>query len=546
MTVGGTSFDYTGAIVDYTILTSGLYDIVAAGAQGGAAFGDPGGYGAEVGGDIGLSAGLVLGILVGGAGGQIGGDGIIGGGGGGGSFVWIVSEQSVVPESSTWAMTLLGFTGLGWTAHRRSKLAGLVLGVALGVATPDFAIGLKFFSDAFLKLITMIVAPIVFCVVVHGIAGAGDLRRVGRVGIKALLYFEVMTTVALAVGLILAYLIRPGEGMNIDVSKLDAHALSTYADNAHKLHGGGIGGFILNIIPTTVFDALARNDVLQVLFFAIVFGVSLALVGEPAKPVADLIEMVSKVLFRAMGLIVRLAPLGVLGAVAYTVGEYGVGSLEQLASLVVVFWLAVALFVLVVLGAVMRVFTGLSILRFLSYFREELTIVLATASSDAVLPQIMRKLERMGVDPSVVGLVVPTGYSFNLDAFSIYLTLAAVFIAQATNTPLSFSDLLLILAISLVTSKGAHGVPGSAIVILAATLNAVPAIPAIGLVLVLSIDWFIGMARALGNLIGNCVATVVVAAWERDLDVALAREVLSGQVAVDLTEDTETAVAPAA
>ena len=424
-------------------------------------------------------------------------------------------------------------------------VAGLVLGVALGVAAPDFAIGLKFFSDAFLKLITMIVAPIVFCVVVHGIAGAGDLKRVGRVGIKALLYFEVMTTVALAVGLILAYLIRPGEGMNIDVSKLDAHALSTYTDNAHKLHGGGIGGFILNIIPTTVFDALARNDVLQVLFFAIVFGVSLALVGEPAKPVGDLIEMVSKVLFRAMGLIVRLAPLGVLGAVAYTVGEYGVGSLEQLASLVVVFWLAVALFVLVVLGAVMRVFTGLSILRFLNYFREELTIVLATASSDAVLPQIMRKLERMGVDPSVVGLVVPTGYSFNLDAFSIYLTLAAVFIAQATNTPLSFPDLL-ILAISLVTSKGAHGVPGSAIVILAATLNAVPAIPAIGLVLVLSIDWFIGMARALGNLIGNCVATVVVAAWERDLDVALAREVLSGQVAVDLTEDAEVAVAPAA
>jgi aerobic C4-dicarboxylate transport protein len=252
------------------------------------------------------------------------------------------------------------------------------------------------------------------------------------------------------------------------------------------------------------------------------------------------------VLFRAMGLIVRLAPLGVLGAVAYTVGEYGVGSLKQLASLVVVFWLAIALFVLVVLGAVMRFFTGLSILRFLNYFREELTIVLATASSDAVLPQIMRKLERMGVDPSVVGLVVPTGYSFNLDAFSIYLTLATVFIAQATNTPLSFGDLLLILGISLITSKGAHGVPGSAIVILAATLNAVPAIPAIGLVLVLSVDWFIGMARALGNLIGNCVATVVIAAWEHDLDLALAREVLSGQVAVDLIEDTETAVAPAA
>jgi aerobic C4-dicarboxylate transport protein len=424
-------------------------------------------------------------------------------------------------------------------------VAGLVLGVALGMAAPDFAIGLKFFSDAFLKLISMIVAPIVFCVVVHGIAGAGDLKKVGRVGGKALLYFEAMTTVALAVGLILAYLIRPGEGMNIDVAKLDAHALSAYADNAHKLHGGGFAGFILNIIPTTSFDALARNDVLQVLFFAIIFGASLSLVGEPVAPLANLIEMASKVLFRAMGLIVRLAPLGVLGAVAYTVGEYGVGSLKQLASLVVVFWAAVALFVLVVLGAVMRVFTGLNILQFLNYFREELTIVLATASSDAVLPQIMRKLELMGVKPSVVGLVVPTGYSFNLDAFSIYLTLATVFIAQATNTPLSFGDLLLVLGISLVTSKGAHGVPGSAIVILAATLNAVPAIPAIGLVLVLSIDWFIGMARALGNLIGNCVATVVIAAWEGDLDVAVARRVLAGGVAVDLTADASAVAEPA-
>jgi aerobic C4-dicarboxylate transport protein len=426
-------------------------------------------------------------------------------------------------------------------APRRPLYKSLFAQVVAGLV-----LGLKFFSDAFLKLISMVVAPIVFCVVVHGIAGAGDLKKVGRVGGKALLYFEAMTTVALAVGLILAYLIRPGEGMNIDTSKLDAHALSAYSDNAHKLHGGGVGGFILNIIPTTSFDALARNDVLQVLFFAIVFGVSLSLVGEPVAPLANLIEMVSKVLFRAMGLIVRLAPLGVLGAVAYTVGEYGVGSLKQLASLVVLFWVAVALFVLIVLGAVMRIFTGLNILQFLSYFREELTIVLATASSDAVLPQIMRKLELMGVKPSVVGLVVPTGYSFNLDAFSIYLTLATVFIAQATNTPLSFGDLLLVLGISLVTSKGAHGVPGSAIVILAATLNAVPAIPAIGLVLVLSIDWFIGMARAAGNLIGNCVATVVIAAWEGDLDVAVARRVLAGRVDVDFTEDAPPAAAPAA
>jgi aerobic C4-dicarboxylate transport protein len=420
-------------------------------------------------------------------------------------------------------------------------IAALVLGIVLGVATPGFAIGLKFFSDAFLKLISMIVAPIVFCVVVHGIAGAGDLKKVGRVGGKALLYFEVMTTVALIVGLALAYLVAPGTGMNINTASLDPHAMSTYVDNAHKLRGSGIGSFILNIIPTTSFDALARNDVLQVLFFAILFGVSLALVGERAKPVADLIDTVSTVLFRAMGLIVRLAPLGVLGAIAYTVGQYGVGSLRQLLSLVALFWVSVAFFVVVVLGTVMRLTTGLNILRFLAYFREELTIVLATASSDAVLPQIMRKLERMGVKPSIVGLVVPTGYSFNLDAFSIYLTLATVFIAQATNTPLSFGDLLLVLGISLVTSKGAHGVPGSAIVILAATLNAVPAIPAIGLVLVLSIDWFIGMARALGNLIGNCVATVVIGAWEKDLDVAMAKQVLAGDVLVDIIEDTEPA-----
>ncbi len=416
-------------------------------------------------------------------------------------------------------------------------VAALILGIVLGMMTPGFATGLKFFSDAFLKLISMIVAPIVFCVVVHGIAGAGDLKKVGRVGGKALLYFECMTTIALIVGLVLAFLVAPGEGMNINTASLDTHALTTYADNAHKLQGGGVGSFVLNIIPTTSFDALSRNDVLQVLFFAIIFGVSLALVGERAKPVAALIDTVSTVLFRAMGLIVRLAPLGVLGAVAYTVGQYGVGSLRQLISLVALFWVSVAFFVIVVLGMVMRMATGLNILRFLAYFREELTIVLATASSDAVLPQIMRKLEHMGVKSSVVGLVVPTGYSFNLDAFSIYLTLATVFIAQATNTPLSFGDLLLVLGISLVTSKGAHGVPGSAIVILAATLNAVPAIPAIGLVLVLSIDWFIGMARALGNLIGNCVATVVIGAWEKDLDIDLAKRVLAGDVMVDIVSD---------
>src|SRR5271154_1350313 len=406
-------------------------------------------------------------------------------------------------------------------------LAALVLGIVLGVAAPHFAIELKVLSDGFLKLISMIVAPIVFCVVVHGIAGAGDLKKVGRVGVKALVYFEVMTTVALVVGLVLAYLFGPGHGMNIDTSTLDPKALSTFADNAHKMQGAGIGSFLMNIIPTTSFDALSRNDVLQVLFFAILFGTALALVGgETSEKISSLIDAVSTVLFRVIGLIVRLAPLGVLGAVAYTVGKYGVGSLRQLLSLVALYYVSLGIFVFGVLGGVMAL-AGLNIFKFLNYLREELTIVLATASSDAVLPQIMRKLEFLGVKKSVVGLVIPTGYSFNLDAFSIYLTLAVVFIAQATNTPLSFGDLLLVLGVSLITSKGAHGVPGSAIVILAATLNAVPSIPAIGLVLVLSVDWFIGMARAVGNLIGNCVATVVVAAWEKDIDLERAKAVLA-------------------
>jgi len=418
-------------------------------------------------------------------------------------------------EAAITAAPLKRASPLGSLFHQ--VLAALALGVALGVLAPGFAVQLKILSDAFLKLITMIVAPIVFCVVVHGIAGAGDLKKVGRVGVKALVYFEAMTTVALALGLLIGLLLAPGAGMNIDASKLDASSLDAYAAHARNLQGAGVGAFLLNVIPSTVFDAFARNDVLQVLFFAVLFGVSLALVGEKGRQVTSLVDAVATVLFRTMGLLVRTAPLGVLGAVAFTVGRYGVGSLAQLASLVALFYLAVALFVIVALGAVLRA-AGVNIFRFLAYLREELMIVLATASSDAVLPQIMKKLEFMGVKESVVGLVVPTGYSFNLDAFSIYLTLAVVFLAQATNTPLSFGDLMLVLVVSLLTSKGAHGVPGSAIVILAATLKAVPSIPPIALVLILSIDWFVGMARALGNLIGNCVATVVVAAWEGDLD----------------------------
>jgi aerobic C4-dicarboxylate transport protein len=346
---------------------------------------------------------------------------------------------------------------------------------------------LKPLGDGFIKFIKVLIAPIVFCVVVLGIAGAGDLKKVGRVGVKAVVYFELVTTVALALGIALAFLFQPGVGMNIDPKSLDASALASYVDRASQVKSTGTVEFLLKLIPTTFFNAFATGDVLQVLVIAVMFGCALALLGAPARPVLTFIEQTSHVLFKMMFFIVKLAPLGVLGAIAFTTGKYGVGSLKQLGYLVALFYATVAIFVVVVLGSILRV-AGFSIFKLLRYLREELFVVLGTASSDSVLPQVMRKLERMGIKDSTVGLVIPTGYSFNLDAFSIYLTLAAVFIAQATNTPLSTTDLLLILGVSLITSKGAHGVPGSAIVILAATLSAIPAIPAIGLVLVLSVD----------------------------------------------------------
>lgn len=409
----------------------------------------------------------------------------------------------------------------------------LLLGAALGLLAPDFAVKLKPLGDGFIKLIKMIIPVLVFCVVVHGIAGAGDLKRVGRVGIKALIYFEVLTTLALVLGLVLAFVFEPGVGMNVDPKALDPSAMAAYASNADKLTSGGTVDFLMKLIPTTVVNAFATGDVLQVLLFAVLFGCALALLGDTGKPVAQLVDTLSLVLFKIMGIIIKLAPLGVLGAIAFTVGKYGIGSLKQLGMLVGLFYVAVLLFVFIVLGLVMRI-SGFSLWKLLRYLREELAIVFATTSSDSVLPQIMAKLRRLGIRDSTVGLVIPTGYSFNLDAFSIYITLAAVFIAQATNTPVSMSDLLAILAIALVTSKGAHGVPGSAIVVLAATLQAIPAIPAIGLVLVLSVDWFMGIARALGNLIGNCVATVAVAAWEGDIDRERAHAVLDGKPVDDV------------
>ena len=422
----------------------------------------------------------------------------------------------------------------------------LVVGVIIGVVWPEFATQLKPLGDGFIKLIKMIIPLLVFCVVVHGIAGAGDLKRVGRVGVKALVYFELVTTVALALGLLLAFVFQPGVGMNIDVHKLDASALSAYTQTASHLTGGGTVAFLMKLIPTTVGNAFATGDVLQVLLFAILFGCALSLLGERGAPVTNFIESLSHVIFKIMGILIKLAPLGVLGAIAYTVGGFGIASLKQLGMLVALYYAAVAIFVVVILGVILRL-AGFNIFKLLKYFREELMVVLATTSSDAVLPQIMSKLRHMGIRDSTVGLVIPTGYSFNLDAFSLYITLAAVFIAQATNTHITMSHLLTILAIALITSKGAHGVPGSAIVVLAATLQAIPEIPEIGLVMVLSVDWFMGIARALGNLTGNCVATVVVAAWEGDIDRERAHAVLDGRPVTMTPDDfdVEVGVLPA-
>ena len=416
-------------------------------------------------------------------------------------------------------------------------VVALVLGGLLGVVVPEFATSLKPLGDGFIRLIRMLIAPIVFCVVVLGIAGTGNIKKVGRVGVVTIVYFEIVTTVALILGIVLAYVFQPGVGMNIDPGTLDASAMAAYTDRVGEVKGGAMH-FIMNIIPNTFFGAVAGGDVLQVLLVAILFGVALSVVGEPARPIVAFIDQLSHVFFRIMFFIIKLAPLGVLGAVGFTVGKYGIASLQQLGYFVLLFYFTCAVFIVVVLGGILRL-AGFSIFKLMRYIREELMIVLGTTASDSVLPQLMRKLERMGIKDSTVGLVIPTGYSFNLDGFSIYLTLAAIFIAQATNTPLTLTELLTILAVALVTSKGAHGVPGSAIVILAATLTAIPSIPIIGLVLVLAVDWFMGIARAVTNMLGNCVATVVIGAFEKDLDREQARRVLDGEDVPELPARAE-------
>lgn len=406
-------------------------------------------------------------------------------------------------------------------------ILALILGLAMGLFLPQQAQQMKPLGDIFIRLIQILIAPIVFCVVVNGITGVGSMKKVGRVGLKTIVYFELVTTLALGIGLFLGFNSNIGMGMHIDPNAFSTAAISGYAEKADTIQKGGFIGFLMNLVPTTVAGAFAKGDILQVLLFSLLFASALTMVQSSASLIVRFINELSVVLFKAMGLIVRLAPVGVFGAVSYTIGKYGIASLQQLGALVFLYFFTCLLFIAIVLGLIMK-FCGFSLWKFLRYFREELLIVLGTTASDSVLPQIMRKLEHLGIKPSTVGLVIPTGYSFNLDGFSIYLTLATIFIANATNVPLNLSDLLAIIFVSMITSKGAHGVPGSAIVILAATLSAIPAIPMIGLVLVLSVDWFIGIARALTNLIGNCVATVVIARWENDIDEKRAHQVLDG------------------
>jgi len=393
-------------------------------------------------------------------------------------------------------------------------LTAIAMGVLLGHFYPDTAEAMKPLGDGFIKLIKMIIAPIIFCTVVTGIAGMEDMKKVGRVGVKALLYFEIVSTLALAIGVLVVSVIQPGAGMNADVSKLDTRALETFTAKAQS---HGTVDFLINIIPNTVVEAFAKGDVLQVLFFSILFGFALSMLGPRGKVVFNLIDEVAHVLFGVVGIIMKAAPIGAFGAMAFTIGKFGLGSLSKLGMLMGSFYLTCLLFIFIVLGAIAKL-CGFSIFKFIKYIKEELLIVLGTSSSESVLPRMMAKLENLGCSKSVVGLVIPTGYSFNLDGTSIYLTMAAVFVAQATNTRLTLVQTLTILGVLLLSSKGAAGVTGSGFITLAATFAAVPTIPVAGLALILGVDRFMSEARALTNLIGNGVATMVVSRWERELD----------------------------
>jgi aerobic C4-dicarboxylate transport protein len=404
-------------------------------------------------------------------------------------------------------------------------ITAIVIGVLVGHFWPHTGEAMKPLGDGFIKLIKMLIAPIIFCTVVVGIAGMEDMKRVGKTGGYALLYFEVVSTLALVVGLVVVNVLKPGEGMHVDPATLDIKGIAAYTGPG-KMQG--TVEFLLGIIPTTVVDAFAKGEMLQVLLFALLFGFALHRFGGRGTLVFDLIEKLSHVLFAIVGMIMKVAPIGAFGAMAFTIGKYGLGSLVSLAKLMGSFYATCLIFIFLVLGTIARLH-GFSVLKFIRYIKEELFIVLGTSSSESVLPRMMAKLENLGVRKSTVGLVIPTGYSFNLDGTSIYLTMAAVFIAQATDTPMTLTQELTLLGVLLLTSKGAAGVTGSGFIVLAATLSSVGHVPVAGLALILGIDRFMSEARSLTNLIGNGVATVVVGKWTGDVDEARMHAVLNNE-----------------
>lgn len=408
-------------------------------------------------------------------------------------------------------------------------LTGIAIGVVLGYLWPGTGAAMRPLGDGFIRLIRMIIAPIIFGTVVVGIAKMGDMKNVGRIGLTALLYFEIVSTIALVIGLVVINVYKPGAGINVDPSTLDIKAVSAYAATAERLT---TTDFLMNIIPTTVVGAFATGDILQVLFFAVLFGLALLHFGEKGRGLVGIIDECTHALFGVVAIIMRAAPIGAFGAMAFTIGQYGIGTLFSLGKLMAGFYVTCLLFIFVVLGGI-AAWTGFSIVKFISYIKEELLIVLGTSSSESVLPRMMVKLENLGCSKSVVGLVIPTGYSFNLDGSSIYMTMAAIFIAQATNTELTLGQQLGILAVLLLTSKGAAAVTGGAFVTLAATLSTIPTIPVAGLALIVGIDRFMSEARALTNLIGNGVGTVVIAKWDGALDTRRMNQILDGKAPDD-------------
>ena len=409
-------------------------------------------------------------------------------------------------------------------------LTAIAAGILLGHYYPQLGTSLQPLGDAFIKLVRMVIAPVIFLTVTTGIAGMSDLKKFGRVVGKAFIYFLTFSTLALIVGLIVANVVQPGAGMHINPATLDTKAVTNYAAQAHD---ASVVGLLMNIIPDTIVGAFAKGDILQVLFFSVVFGIALGAAGERGRPVTDLLQALTTPIFRMVALLMKFAPIGAFGAMAFTIGKYGIGAIANLAFLIGTFYLTSIFFVLVVLGAVAR-YNGFSILALIRYIKEELLLVLGTSSSEAALPGLMNKMERAGCKRSVVGLVIPTGYSFNLDGTNIYMTLAALFIAQATDTPLALGDQILLLLVAMLSSKGAAGITGAGFITLAATLAVVPSVPIAGMALILGIDRFMSECRALTNFVGNAVATIVVARWENELDQTKFAAAMAGQLSEEI------------